>query len=97
VHLREALAGLTVAKNTLSKCEAALPAARPRVTEAARLYDAAKATLAEIEGGAAERVAIAIFEGRAPGTTPSAAAARLELATATEGLVVAQNARARGH
>jgi hypothetical protein len=93
-HLREALAKLADARSVLAKLERAAPAARAAVTAAQERHDAATRAAEATNVNAAEGLAVAFYEGtKLTDPARAAAAARGELAAATDALVVARNAR----
>ena len=92
-RLREALARRAEA-NAALKLERALLVARSAQAEAQTRHDAATEAAEAANGGAAELLAASFFTGTKPnGSAPSPAAARAELAAATDALVVAKKAR----
>jgi hypothetical protein len=92
--LREALARRAEANAAILKLERALLVARSAQAEAQTRHDAATEAAEAANGGAAELLAASFFTGTKPnGSAPSPAAARAELAAATDALVVAKKAR----
>ena len=93
-HVRDQLAGLTEAKNTVLKLEAALAPAKAGVALAQARHDAAVELAESANADAADAAAMACIGGKPPGPMPSAAAARAELAASVDSLMVAKNAKA---